>query len=80
MARPKSKALGGFATFRDHETLDRFLDDLKRAHPALLAHARRSETRPTVVFRELSQEKLVTLREALADRGQFHEDIQFHPA
>jgi hypothetical protein len=67
----------GFAQFPDRAARDRFVRSMLDPDSALKARAFLPETRPTIVFENLTLAQRDQVRSALHGQGQWFDDVQF---
>ena len=68
----------GFAQFSDHSARDRFVRSTLDQDPGLKSCAFLPETRPTIIFENLTRAQRDRVRKALKGHGQWFDDVQFH--
>lgn len=69
----------GFAQFPDQSARDRFLRSTLDRDSELKSRAFLPESRPTVVFENLTPVQRDRIRSALKGHGQWFDDVQFQP-
>jgi hypothetical protein len=81
VAMPSGKPTihSGFARFSDHSARDRFVSSVLDPDPGLKDRAFLPETRPTIVFDQLSTHQRDRVKSALEGDGEWFDDIQFKP-
>jgi hypothetical protein len=78
MARPDDQAThSGFARFPDRPSHERFIKAFLEGKPELMSRAYLSESRPTIVFENLTDRERDEIISALAGIGRWFDDVQF---
>jgi hypothetical protein len=73
----KQATHSGFAQFPDHAARERFVRSVLAGDPRLQRCAYLPESRPTVVFENLTAAQRDRIRSALEGLGRWFDDVQF---
>ena len=74
---PSRPTFSGFAQFATKAARTKFVRATLDPNPKLKDRAYCPETRPTIVFEALTANERDRLQEAIADVGQWFDDVQF---
>jgi hypothetical protein len=77
MGLPDCGGSSGFARFPGIQSRKEFTDTLLALHPELEDRMYLPQGRPEIIFDDLTPQELDIVRQALVDRGQWFEDVQF---